>query len=436
MNFLGKSKKELLAICLVFIGLPALLLSFAFAIEQEQKLEVNTEPEQESRIPVGVPLASDDQEAETAILEIPGDGGAATAPGGGHKTNYYVTPQFETDDQGNDKTHIYIGGLKVATIINSPTANPQIQYILSDHLGSPTVITDESGQVKELRDYEPYGRANVRETISDPDNDYFFTGKELDLESDLQYFEQRYYDQSTGRFISQDPALQYLHDYRLLQAETDHDLEFFLQNPQLLNQYSYTANNPVRYTDPDGELLDTFIDVGFIGYDLYRIGKQFATTGHVSNTEWKALGADVGGAFVPFVSGGGLLVRGVNKVDDVVDAGRAANVARRFAVSQSEINSILRNADNAYEVAIKGGTNSGMLKTFSKMTTEQLEKSYRSYGAQVEKHINKIQNPSKWIRDFDTKDIRELSGIIGKWEKDLFRNRQLQNIVKEVLDQK
>ena len=56
------------------------------------------------------------------------------------------------------------------------------------------------------------------------------------------------------------------------------------------------------------------------------IGHSFAR-----NTEWKALGADVGGAFVPFATRAGVIVRGVNKVDDVLDAGRAMNVARRAA---------------------------------------------------------------------------------------------------------
>ncbi|MFZ4461658.1 MAG: RHS repeat-associated core domain-containing protein [Patescibacteria group bacterium] len=35
-------------------------------------------------------------------------------------------------------------------------------------------------------------------------NNYLFTGKEKDEESDLQYFEARYYSPTNGRFYSQD----------------------------------------------------------------------------------------------------------------------------------------------------------------------------------------------------------------------------------------
>ena len=47
----------------------------------------------------------------------------------------------------------------------------------------------------------------------------------------------RSYDPSTGRFLSQDTAA------------------LNMQNPLELNRYSYTANNPVNYTDPSGHQI-------------------------------------------------------------------------------------------------------------------------------------------------------------------------------------
>ena len=79
-------------------------------------------------------------------------------------------------------------------------------------------------------DYTPFGQVFTGST-NDP---YFFTGKERDQESGLDYFGARYYASSMGRFISSDAA------------GPDP------KNPQALNLYRYALNNPLRYVDPDG----------------------------------------------------------------------------------------------------------------------------------------------------------------------------------------
>jgi RHS repeat-associated protein len=65
----------------------------------------------------------------------------------------------------------------------------------------------------------------------------FLTRKERDNETGLDYFEARYYSSTQGRFTSPDPL--YVELRRLI-------------DPQQLNIYSYTRNNPLRFTDPDG----------------------------------------------------------------------------------------------------------------------------------------------------------------------------------------
>jgi hypothetical protein len=56
--------------------------------------------------------------------------------------------------------------------------------------------------------------------------------------------------------------------------------------------------------------LDTALDVGFIGYDLYRLVKD-NIVGNCDNlgSNLAALGGDVAGAFIPFVSGLGTASR-------------------------------------------------------------------------------------------------------------------------------
>jgi len=74
------------------------------------------------------------------------------------------------------------------------------------------------------------------------------TGKERDTESGNDYFGARYYASSMGRFMSPDPIK--LTDERLL-------------NPaNTLNLYSYAANNPLKFVDPDGQDITYFYDQG------------------------------------------------------------------------------------------------------------------------------------------------------------------------------
>lgn len=64
----------------------------------------------------------------------------------------------------------------------------------------------------------------------------------------------RYYSGETGRFISQDPAYLLIGDQRF-KDKYQRTLEMHLSDPQSLNSYSYVNNNPLRWTDPDGEIL-------------------------------------------------------------------------------------------------------------------------------------------------------------------------------------
>jgi len=68
-----------------------------------------------------------------------------------------------------------------------------------------------------------------------------FTSKERDIETGLDYFLARYYSSTQGRFTSVDPIK--LTPERIFQ-------------PQRLNLYSYTINNPLNLIDPDGKDID------------------------------------------------------------------------------------------------------------------------------------------------------------------------------------
>ncbi|WP_300976273.1 RHS repeat-associated core domain-containing protein [Alkalimonas sp.] len=72
-----------------------------------------------------------------------------------------------------------------------------------DQLGTPLSVTDSNNQIVWQANYSSFGKATV--TVSDIDNPIRFQGQYFDEESGLHYNHFRYYDPTTGRFISQDP---------------------------------------------------------------------------------------------------------------------------------------------------------------------------------------------------------------------------------------
>ena len=103
----------------------------------------------------------------------------------------------------------------------------------TDKRGSTTNIIRPDGTVVTGYVYDEFGNL-IKSGEEDFINDMTYTGSIFDCETELQYMNARYYDASSGRFISQD-------SYR-----------GSLANPQTQHLYSYTSNNPVNFIDPTG----------------------------------------------------------------------------------------------------------------------------------------------------------------------------------------
>jgi RHS repeat-associated protein len=111
----------------------------------------------------------------------------------------------------------------------------QRRYFLKDHLGSIRTTVSESGAVVGYDDYYPFGLTmpGRSSNTGNPNDDYKFTGHELDDEAglDIYYMIARGYDPVIGRFLQVDPLAN----------------EFAGWSP-----YGYTFNNPLKFTDPTG----------------------------------------------------------------------------------------------------------------------------------------------------------------------------------------
>jgi RHS repeat-associated protein len=96
---------------------------------------------------------------------------------------------------------IYIYGptgmLAKRTTINGET---NTFYYHTDHLGSIRLVTDQNATIVSAVIYHPFGEPCTEEGTET----HLFTGKEKDA-TGLYYFNARYYDAETGRFITRDP---------------------------------------------------------------------------------------------------------------------------------------------------------------------------------------------------------------------------------------
>jgi RHS repeat-associated protein len=139
--------------------------------------------------------------------------------------------------------YVYLSGERVAKNVNGT-----VSYYFGDHLGSTALMTDASGNVLSNfpHKYTAFGMDDPHYVA--PSETRRYTGKERDAESELDYFEARYNSSGLGRFTSPDPLgwLSWQH------GRSRDRFNALLYNPQHLDMYAYTGDDPVTWTDPTG----------------------------------------------------------------------------------------------------------------------------------------------------------------------------------------
>ena len=127
-----------------------------------------------------------------------------------------------------------LAGRITRTIKADGTETVDVSYYHLDHLNSTKCVSDEAGIVEVRYVYRAFGSQLAK--IGSSEAKYTYGGKELDGENGLYYFNARYYDAEVGRFISVDPA------------------------KDGGNWYVYANNNPLRFVDPTGLVINEIIE--------------------------------------------------------------------------------------------------------------------------------------------------------------------------------
>jgi RHS repeat-associated protein len=149
-------------------------------------------------------------------------------------TYYFAGGSYEIQTDGSTETirqYYAIAGITVA--MRSGTT---WTYFLTDHLGSVVATTDSAGAVLSQTRYTEFGEVRT-DVGSVTQTDFGYTFQRNIADMGLMDYRARFYSSLLGRFIQPDTLVP------------------GAANPQMLNRYSYTGNNPINFSDPTGHVL-------------------------------------------------------------------------------------------------------------------------------------------------------------------------------------
>ena len=140
----------------------------------------------------------------------------------GSTTTFFVGAHYEV--AGSSVTKYYFAGSQRIAMRKDTT----LYYLLSDHLGSTSIVTDAAGTVVSQTRYKAWGE--VRHQSGVTPTEYGFTGQYSHAaDFGLMFYNARWYDVSLGRFAQADTLIGF-------------------------DRYQYANNNPIRFIDPSGHV--------------------------------------------------------------------------------------------------------------------------------------------------------------------------------------
>ncbi|MEN4013094.1 MAG: AHH domain-containing protein [Bellilinea sp.] len=227
----------------------------------------------------------------------------------------------------------------------------------------------------------------------------------------------RYYAPQWGQFLTRDP------------------FPGLLSHPATQAPYPYALNNPLRYTDPSGEFVETLFDLAMVGYSVYTIGDKLQRGCAVPWTDWAALGLDALSLVLPFVPAGGMVIRLAAHADDLGDAARLIHKSDNiFRIGKQlplpGMEQYVKDVPSQLHHLI---TNKG------KYWPEIMRKMTDKYKLDLDDDWNKVALPghsgshTNWYHQWVHKRLQEIDAI-AKGDKDLFLDLFTEFVKKPVLD--
>jgi len=179
------------------------------------------------------------------------------------KSTVYVGNYERITENGVTRDFYYLDGGTIL-IKENGVFRPYIAF--TDHLGSILSVIGADGKKVFDASYDAWGQQTV--SINSIGLQRGYTGHEMLPEFGIINMNGRLYDPVLGRFFSPDNYVQ-LPDFS-----------------QSYNRYSYCLNNPLKYTDPSGELFG--IDDAIIAFALFNTASSMMHAAINGDNIWKA----------------------------------------------------------------------------------------------------------------------------------------------------
>ena len=216
------------------------------------------------------------------------------------------------------------------------SSTTEAYYIHNDHLGTPKMLTNRDGQPVWRSEATPFGKATVNDDVDGDGVAVEFNirqpGQYYDAESGLYYNYFRYYDPSTGRYITSDP----------------------IGLGGGMNTYAYVGGNPLKYSDPSG-LCPWCVAGAVVSGGINAYG-QYQQNGGFNNFDLGSLAASTAAGAL----GGGLgtLTKGLAVSGNIV-ANTVGGAAIGAGVTAAK-NMATGSCDSVGDAAINGAVFSGL----------------------------------------------------------------------------
>lgn len=176
------------------------------------------------------------------------------------RATVYAGDYEKITENGITREFYYLDGNTIVVKQNGAFRN---FVAFTDNIGNILSVIDEGGSKMFDASYDAWGNQTIRQNRIGLHRGY--TGHEMLPEFGIINMNGRLYDPVLGRFLSPDNYVQSPY------------------NSQNFNRYSYCLNNPLKYTDPSGNLIDAMLAVA-----IFNVSSSVMKAAYNGDNVWKS----------------------------------------------------------------------------------------------------------------------------------------------------